>query len=300
MTTVAPEQSIDASGVTNSVVDLAEAIHNYGIAVVIFAVFLMIIIVLILVMTYNNSKLINSLMSTNESNNKMDQSLIGKLVDSALDKEPEHNISGTDETLAEIKGLLKDLVNGNHEEDHSNDYQKDLVGAYIDLNMAFKDISRMTLNKLRCDRVAIYVFHNGNKSMHGLPFFKMSCIHEWTSYGNKTLRGKSHVDIPLHLYNDFVENLYRYGVYKSENVEESIPSDQSIRDYAAFSEVKAIYFVGMRDETGALAGFVAAEFGTVDTFQHDQERNEFVRSTLDEMIAKVAPVVCNKYIYKRE
>lgn len=302
LTATTSDENLDVSGVTNSVVDLAEAIHTYGMAVVIFAVFLMVIIVLILVMTWNNSKLINSLMSTNESNNKMDQSLIGKLVDNALDKDSEV-ASNTDETLIEIKSLLNNLVNSNHAEEidnHENDYQKDLVGAYIDLNMAFKDISRMTLNKLRCDRVAIYVFHNGNKSMHGLPFFKMSCIHEWTSYGNKTLRGKSHVDIPLHLYNDFVENLYRYGVYKSENVEESILTDQSIRDYAAFSEVKAIYFVGMRDETGALAGFIAAEFGTVDTFQHDQERNEFVRSTLDEMIAKVAPVVCNKYIYKRE
>ena len=301
LTAMISGETPDTSGVTNSVVDLAEAIHTYGMAVVIFAVFLVVIIALILVMTWNNSKLINSLMSTNESNNKMDQNLIGKLVDSALDKDPEPT-SNTDDTLVEIKSILKDLVNNSHEDtdDHENDYQKDLVGAYIDLNMAFKDISRSTLTKLKCDRIAIYVFHNGNKSMHGLPFFKMSCIHEWTSYGNKTLRGKSHVDIPLHLYNDFIENLHKYGAYRSEDVSKSIKDDPSIRDYVAFSEVKALYFVGMRDDTGALAGFVAAEFGDIDSFQHDHERNEFVRNIIDDMISKVAPIVCNKYIYRRE
>ena len=292
---------IGFTDVTDSVVDLAETVHNYGVAVTIFAVFFAIIIVLILVMIWNNNRLMNSIMKTNESNSTMDQSLIGKLVDNALEKDNAESVSSSDGALEEIKSILKDFVAHTDEtENHENDYQKDLVGAYIDLNMAFKDISRATLNKLKCDRVAIYVFHNGNKSMHGLPFFKMSCIHEWTSYGNKTLRGKSHVDIPLHLYNDFIENLYKYGMYRSEDVSESIKDDPSIRDYVAFSEVKALYFVGMRDDTGTLAGFVAAEFGDIDSFQHDHERNEFVRSTIDNMISKVSPIVCNKYIYKRE
>ena len=52
LTAAVSSENLDVSGVTNSVVDLAEAIHTYGIAVVIFAVFLMVIIVLILVMTW--------------------------------------------------------------------------------------------------------------------------------------------------------------------------------------------------------------------------------------------------------
>ena len=293
---------IGFTDVTDSVVDLAETIHNYGIAVTIFAVFFAIIIILILVMIWNNNRLMNSIMKTNESNNSMDQSLIGKLVDNALEKDTPDPVSQSDATLEEIKSILKDVVGNRAEEvdNHENDYQKDLVGAYIDLNMAFKDISRATLNKLKCDRVAIYVFHNGNKSMHGLPFFKMSCIHEWTSYGNKTLRGKSHIDMPLHLYNDFIESLYKYGVYRSEDITKSIEDDPSIEEYTAFSEVKSLYFVAMKDDDGALAGFVAAEFGYIDIFQHDHERNEFVQNTLNDMIAKVSPIICNKYIYKRE
>lgn len=300
LTDVPFNDQLGTTAVTDSVVDLAEAIHTYGMAVVIFAVFLMVIIVLVLVMTWNNSKLINSLMSTNESNSKMDQNLIGKLVDNAIDNKDSEPVSNTDEALTEIKSILKDLVSNDGSDNHEHDYQKDLVGAYIDLNMAFKDVSRTTLNILRCNRIAIYVFHNGNKSMHGLPFFKMSCIHEWTSHGNKTLRGKAHVDIPLHLYNEFIENIHKYGAYKAEDVSQIIEDDPSIKDYTAFSEAKALYFVGMRDDTGALAGFVAAEFGDVDTFQHDRDRDIFVRKTMDDMISKVAPIVCNKYIYKRE
>lgn len=294
--------NIGFTDVADSVVDLAETIHNYGIAVTIFAVFFAIIIILILVMIWNNNRLMNSIMKTNESNTSMDQSLIGKLVDNALEKDAPNQVSQSDATLEEIKSILKEVVGNRAEEvdNHENDYQKDLVGAYIDLNIAFKDISRATLNKLKCDRVAIYVFHNGNKSMHGLPFFKMSCIHEWTSYGNKTLRGKSHIDMPLHLYNDFIESLYKYGVYRSEDVKKSVEDDPSIEEYTAFSEAKSLYFVAMKDDDGALAGFVAAEFGYIDIFQHDHERNEFIQNTLNDMIAKVSPIICNKYIYKRE
>lgn len=296
------------SDVTNTVVNLSETMETYGIAIVALAVIFVITVFVILVMLWNNTKMMNSLVKTNEKSSQTDQAIITKLVDQALSDRDEVQTttssptSAMEDTLKEIKLALKDIGAdvGQSSDNHENDYQKDLVGAYIDLNMAFKDVSRATLNKLKCNRVAIYVFHNGNKSMHGLPFFKMSCVHEWTSYGNKTLRGKSHMDMPLHLYNDFIENIYKNGVYRSEDVNKSINDDPSIREFIAYSEAKALYFVGMTDDEGALAGFVVAEFPEPDTFQHDHDRNEFVKGALNEMISKIAPIICNKYIYRRE
>lgn len=293
--------NVNINNVTDSVVDLSEAISKYGIAIVIMAVFFVIFMILIVVMLYSNTKMINQIISSKSASDKQDQDIINKLVDNALEDKGMKDSDVIINTLTrklddKLQPIKQAVVNGDHEQD---DYHRDLVGAYIDINMAFKDISRATMNELKCDRVAIYVFHNGNKSMHGLPFFKMSCIHEWTTHGTSTLRGKSHMDMPLHLFNDFIENLYRSGIYRSENVKKSMEDDPSIKEFVAFSDIESLYLVAVKDNDGALAGFVAAEFANIDTFEQDEQRDNFVRSIIDNMVSKVAPIVGNKYILKR-
>ena len=304
LTTSSTEKNVSTIGdVTDSVTDLSEAISNYGVAVVIMAVFFVIFIILIILLLRSNAKMMDQIISNNNTNNQLDQKIINKFVDNALDAKGLGSDSTTIiQTLSnELKESIQPLekrINELNGDNKNNDYHKDLVGAYIDINMAFKDISRVTLTNLACDRVGIYIFHNGNKSMHGLPFFKMSCIHEWTSYGNSTLRGKSHMDMPLHLFNDFIENLYQSGVYKAENIENAIYLDPSIKEFVAFSNTKALYLVAIKDNENTLTGFVAAEFSEIDTFEHDRDRDEYVRNIIDNMVSKVAPIVGNKYIYR--
>ena len=293
------------SNVSDSVVDISEAISKYGVAVVIMAVFFVIFMILIVIMLYSNTKMINQIMTSKSDSEKQDQQLISKFVDSALDakgiKDSDKIVSTLTnelkESLLPLEQAVKHITEGSNN-DKDDDYHKDLVGAYSDINMAFKDISRSTMNTLNCDRVAIYIFHNGNKSMHGLPFFKMSCIHEWTSHGNNTLRGKSHMDMPLHLFNDFIENLYTSGVYKAQDVDKSAEEDPSIKEFTAFSNAKSIYLVAMKDNDGALAGFVAAEFSHIETFEDDSERDKSIKEIIDNMISKISPIVTNKYVFK--
>jgi len=291
--------NININNMTDSVIDISEAISKYGIAIVIMAVFFVIFMILIVIMLYSNTKMINQIISSKSANDKHDQDIINKFVDSALNGKGSDVIVNTLSRKLEenLKPIKQAIVNNDHEQD---DYHKDLVGTYIDINMAFKDVSRAAMNELKCDRIAIYVFHNGNKSIHGLPFFKMSCIHEWTSQGTNTLRGKSHMDIPLHLFNDFIENLYKSGFYKSEDVEKSAEKDPSIKEFVEYSNIKSLYLVAIKDNDGVLAGFVAAEFAKVDAFEQDVQRDSYVRAIMDDMVYKVAPIVGNKHILKRD
>lgn len=300
----------------NGITSIAKAIHEYGPLIVLMSIFFVIFLLLVFMVIWSNKKMMNRMMEREDNSDKTDQAIINKFIESALevqstkDKDDIKNIANEiKNSLKPIEDALNNINNGNAQlldhhgigkEDAGDDYHKDLVGAYIDVNMAFKDASREALNALKCDRIGLYVFHNGNASLHGLPFFKMSCIHEWTTRGGNTLRGKSHVDMPLHLFNDFIEDLWKNGYYRSENVDKAIETDPSMKEFVAFSDTKAIYMVSIVNSDGSLVGFVTAEFDQYDTFEHDEARNNQIKAVLDRMIAKVSPIVSTKYIYKKK
>lgn len=308
-TTVTETDNIDAitnvGEMTDGVTNIAKAISEYGPLVVLMAVFLVIFLALVVLVLRSNSKMMTQIMNRQRTSDELDQKIINKFVENALATQKSNHDTEVKELVEEIKEAIK-LRDASEEhrdpnnDNSNNDYHKDLVGAYIDVNMAFKDASRSALNALHCDRVAIYVFHNGNKSMHGLPFFKMSCVHEWTTHGSNTLRGKSHTDMPLHLFNDFIENLWKCGVYKAEDVQKSIHEDPSLKEFIAFSNTESLYMVSIKDDEGALSGFVVAEFEQIEHFECDDRRDTQIRHIIDTMIDRVGPIVTHQYIYRRK
>lgn len=308
-TTVTETDNIDTitniGEMTDGVTNIAKAISEYGPLVVLMAVFLVIFLALVVLVLRSNSKMMTQIMNRQRTSDELDQKIINKFVENALATQKTNHDTEVKELVEEIKEAIKLRDASEEHRDHNtdnsnNDYHKDLVGAYIDVNMAFKDASRSALNALHCDRIAIYVFHNGNKSMHGLPFFKMSCVHEWTTHGSNTLRGKSHTDMPLHLFNDFIENLWKCGVYKAEDVQKSIHEDPSLKEFIAFSNTESLYMVSIKDDEGALSGFVVAEFEQIEHFECDDRRDTQIRHIIDTMIDRVGPIVTHQYIYRRK
>lgn len=298
-----PSVVSDIGDAVDGVSNFAKAIDEYGYMVVLMAIFFLIFIALVFLVLRNNTKMMTQLFSRQQSSDNMEQEILKKLVETILaskanrDKEQANEVKQEfDKAIKPMHDALEAFVDEKKKDD---EYHKDLVGAYIDVNMAFKDASRTALSTIDCSRIAIYVFHNGNKSMHGLPFFKMSCVHEWTNGGNNTLRGKSHIDMPLHLYNDFIEDLWKTGVYKTENVSNTATIDNSIEEFVAFSDTKSLYLVGIRDENHVLEGFVVAEFNNEEYFNHDENRDTEIRMAIDQMISKISPILNYNYAYRK-
>ena len=311
--TQSPDTITTVGEMSDGVVNIAKAINDFGPVIVVMAIFFILFLGLAVLVLRNNAKMMSQLMKRQETSDRTDQQIITKFVEKALDdhdsKNEEELKSVTGELKESIDSLQKTIASMQHQTivaqqaqqiAPQDDYHKDLVGAFIDVNMAFKDASRTALSALNCDRIAIYVFHNGNSSIHGLPFFKMSCIHEWTSKGggSGTLRGKYHADLPLHQFNDFIEDLWKDGIYKADNIKTVGEKDKSILEFTAFSNTQALYMIGIRDSDEKLAGFITAEFTEADTFNSDEERDKFINDTLHEMIGKVAPIIANHYVYK--
>lgn len=301
--TVSAVENIDSitsvGEMTNGVTGIAKAISDYGPVIVLMSIFFVIFIALVVLVLRSNSKMMNQIINSKSKNDEMEQEIISKMLQSALEEQNEKNHIDTESILDEINKSLKALTGEKKEEKkESDDYHKDLVGAYIDVNMAFKDASREALNKLKCERIAIYVFHNGNNSLHGFPFFKMSCIHEWTSHGSNTLRGKFHSDMPLHMFDDFINDLWKDKVYKAADIEEVAKIDPSILEFTSYSSTKALYMIAIVDSNDTLAGFIVSEFSNPDTFDKDSVRDRFIYNILSEMRTKVSPIIVNKYVFK--
>lgn len=287
----------------NSVGTLSSMISEYGSFVVLLAVFLLIFIFLTIVVLRSNSKMSEQIMNRNNQNGNLESDVIRQFVTAALGeltKDGGDIATTVSKQIKPIKNAVDKLVSEKSSDD--NDYHKDLVGAYIDVNMALKNASRTALNDLKCDRIGIYIFHNGSQSAFGLPFFKMSCIHEWTSIGSKTIRGKSHTDMPLHAF-DFIETLYKYGCFKIDDVNNTDIKDErlikDIKEFISFSLTQSLYMQAVKnEETGAITGFVVAEFDKTDSFEHNEIRNDEVQTILAEMIRKISPIIGNKYVFK--
>lgn len=311
---------VSTTDVTTLVDSYADMLSKYGPLIGMLAVILFVFVIVIITMLKSHSKLMNQVIKDHDGKEHgLEENILLKLADALLNRHKYIKEKGTSElenkldkdpnnmTDKELLECVKEMLTSTmekpaeiakkKEEAGEDAYHHDYLGAFIDVNTILKDASREALRELKCSRIAIYVFHNGNKSMFGLPFFKMSCIHEWGITGMNTPRSKAHTDLPLHLFNDFIEDLWRYGYYKAQNVDIAIQKDNSIREFVAYSDTKALYFAAIRDKDGIISGFVVAEFDNVETFESDENRDRFVKLTLDRMAIQVQPIVGSPYVY---
>lgn len=303
---------IENGQILSGVSTFSELISKYGPLVVLLSIFFILFIVLVVVVVKSNGKLIDTVTESNSKTADVSNDAISQLVAAALDKFKKENpmIVESNNTNQELVDLVRKLESELSElkgdlnrssATNEADYHKDIIGAYIDVNMVFKDASRKALQKLDCDRIAIYVFHNGNNAIYGLPFFKMSCIHEWTRTGIRTRRMQTHTDIPLNFFYKFIENIYKNGYYRTDDISVSSEIDSSIKEFIAYSDTQSMYIVNTKAPvTDAITGFVVAEFNEKNNFEHDEHRNEYVKDVLTEMAAAVAPLLGTEYKFKKK
>lgn len=308
-----------AADAAEGVTGISKALHDYGPLIVILSVFILLFIGMAFMILRSNAKLMDRVLKRDESSDTLDQTVVTKLVEAALEKFTNSNnaLNNNNADLARdesdrlaskisselqksTKQLADDIrgISATKANEEENDYHKDIVGAYIDVNIAFKDASRHCLNSIGASRIGIYVFHNGNSSICGLPFFKFSCVHEWTSTGSATIRGKYHTDIPLNYFNDFIEDIWKNGYYKTTDIEKSVRDDPSLGEFVAYSKINALYIIGVYDINDKLAGFIIAEFDKPEDFDVNEVRDHEIYDSLKQMAGKISPIIGHHYIYR--
>lgn len=265
----------DVNTVVDNVDTATKLLSEYGPALVITGLFLILFIIFVLLMLRTNNKMIQSMMDQSENDKKFKDALISKVLNSEDDSDEKEK---------------------NNEETKPNK-QKDLISIFINTNSVFGDASKKLINSLRCERTAIYVFHNGNYSVCGLPFIKMSCVHETTMMGTGTLRGKSHIDLPLHLFNDIIEKLYTQGEYTGSLAHSPI-SGNSLSQFVAYSNTKSLFMLAITKDDGTLVGFSVCEFSSETDFG-DKETYDRIKNALDDFNNSIRYIILNEQFIKQ-
>ena len=272
-----------STNVVDGVVKLADSISKNGALIVIGAAFIVFSIAILLLFIKINSTMFKNIVNQINQKNDENSEITKKLLDHFLDEEEKEKEKEKDEE--------------DNEEEPKKHHAKDLVGLYIDYTTAFKGESKSVINTIRCDRVAVYVFHNGNQTLYGLPFIKMSCVYEDTMKGNMTMRSKAHMNLPLHLFNDFIQALYRDGIFAG-NIDDVEIHDGSIREFLSFSDAKSVFMRAIKKEDGSLAGFTVCEF--IEPVDYtDKEKFMAINNKVKEMNDAIKYIVTDDEFSKK-
>jgi len=273
--TVAPHTDIGDAVV--GVGNIAEIMNKYGIAVTILALFCICFIIMIIAILANNKKLINMIANNNQSNEKVTLEAVKELVR---------------ECVKDTKQDLKDVIDETNKEEE--DSHKGIVNGYVNASIAFKDAARIAMNKIRCQRIAIYLFHNGNKTPFGFPFAKMSCVYEQSTKNTTTIRGHEHSNVPLYAFSSIVDKLAEDNEYVVDDISAHVlvNSDQQLLDFIAGSNTKSFFALAIRDPDGCLAAFTIAEFKDPHDFSVQENYNK-IKEALKTMNDNIYSIVIN-------
>lgn len=190
------------------------------------------------------------------------------------------------DTLAKqlLKQLSQDAISGATKGGIT--IEKNLMGIFVRLRESIKENCVSTMNQIGAARIAIYLFHNGVHSTHGIDFFKMSCICEKVAIGSGIReRMIEHTNIPINLFDEMIEKLLhnnRYIIMNNEELQET-----NHRIFISADKIKYAQLVTIYDINNNMLGFVAVEMDK--PFSKDEVDRE--REILDELVKQLVPVL---------
>lgn len=175
----------NAQQYSGEVSEYSNLIHTYGASTVIIAVFIVVLLAMFAYILRTNQKTNNQLI-------KQQQKLVDTLLSTKNDEEENNN---------------------NKPVQHSTIVKEpDIVQVFLDINSSIKEILKDISDEINSSRIAVYVFHNGVYSSHGLPFFKTSCICEIIKKNCGVSKSINlHSGLPLQMFDNNISYIYKNG-----------------------------------------------------------------------------------------
>lgn len=266
----------DVDKTVTQIGSVAELINKYGPFIVILSVFIVVFLLVLGYVIHANQKMNKQIMESQKNSATINQEMMKEMINSFIDMAKAEKDSEREK------------------EDKEERKHKKLVSTYIDSSLAFKDASRIAMAKIKCERIAIYLFHNGNSTPYGYSFAKMSCVHEWTMRGSDTIRGKTHVNIPLYAFSTIVESLASDGEFAIGNIYEHgiLSADEQVFQFISGSTTRALFALAIKSNDNELAAFTIAEFKEVQDFASEEIYNN-IKDALKTMNDNIISIVIN-------
>lgn len=247
----------NAYNYADEVKEYTDLIHTYGASTVIIAVFLVILLAILGYILRNNHKTNNQLI-------KQQQELVDMLLTKNNEKEEDEEKRTT---------VVK---------------EPEIVQVFLDINSSMKEILKDIYDEIDTSRVAIYVFHNGVYSSHGLPFFKMSCVCEIIKKNCGVIKNiNHHANLPLQMFDNSISYLHKHGKMTVVNVDDE--TDELVHDSPVLigmlksNNIKSASGIVVYDHDNNILGILMAEFSEIKDV-------EFL-NTVEQLLIEKAPML---------
>lgn len=247
------------------VAQYSELISTYGASTVILAVFLVVLLAMFGYILKNNQKTNNQLI-------KQQQELVKKL----MEKENE-TAKKAEEPIIQRPVVTK---------------EPDIVQIFLDINSGIKSILKDISEELDTARAAVYVFHNGVYSSHGLPFFKISCVCEVIKKNCGVVKGiNSQTGLPLQMFDNSISYMYKNGKISIGDTDDE--SNEFVHDSPVLigmlksNNIKSAVSISIYDNDDNIVGIVLTEFTEV----HDKEFMDNIQQKLIKKAPLLSPIL---------
>lgn len=250
--------------------DITKIITEYGISALLIALACYGLIIVVRDI-YNLFK--NHIKNNNLEVENLRKENKGYIEDKLIDKN--NAIDTLNEKNADLSKLLLDMQQNLLEAILSSDNKKhnNLQLSDQTHNIKIDHILNMLLKQSNADRISLYLFHNGDVSMSGQNFQKMSCVHQVVKVGiatNQTLMQSIFQAMALPLIKELVHNdfcsyknikYFKEQFYVLYNVLENIG-------------IGALFCKVLKNVDGIAIGFISAEFVNIydEEFEPGEER----------------------------
>lgn len=205
-----------------SVKQLTELMNKAGVAIVVVAVFMVIVLAVSI-----------TLISVVVSNSKKKDQRYEKLFLNMLEQNKEY-----------INGVL-----------HPN--QGELFKASVECGEKVESHLKYLFQQTKADRVALYVFHNGQRMLNGGHFLKMSCLNEY-ALAEKYQYTRKHKDTPITQFSEICKALLSRGCWSCEDTRTL--KDASLKAWVQEYGYKSIFIKAVFSTRGDVIGFATTEY----------------------------------------
>lgn len=162
---------------------------------------------------------------------------------------------GQDEKISKLQEMLVEMAKQQQKHPIDDKYLTKRAEVSAKINSMLFNM----LNEYSADRISIYEFHNGGKTLYGLDFNKASCMYE-VGKNLEANRTKDLQNIPIStnvLWNTLILTKVPFYVKNSEDLKDL---DHGIYFMLKINNIKSYYANLLMDLSGNPIGIIAIEY----------------------------------------
>lgn len=149
---------------------------------------------------------------------------------------------------------------------HKRDTTPESFNSRVKATVFIQDLLHETMEKVGASRVIVILYHNGQHSIGGHGFNKMSCVHETIDpevnfYGRslKPILPRFN-SIPISAFSLITKKLFTEGKFIIHSLPECKKQDLSTFEELKYHGASSAKFYPLKDVTNHIFGFISFEF----------------------------------------